>query len=507
MKRLFVAAALLLAALPLRAQIPDARVLPAGVLRWAFTPSWKSWDRVLDTAGTEVLLTSLASSDSAGANLFPTLAAAEAAVRSITNNNTYRLTLGAMKTALDADVRPFPLEFAVGLGERLTVSGTLPVVVTRMNATLTLDSTKGNAGWNQNLPPSGNGAGAAQITSLLAQLSAAATQLSQRIAAATATCAAPQPVLTRTQGISANLAALAGTGAGIPPAAAPTAASAAGIAIASAVSQLWTDLVACGVTGISSTLTMPLPAARLRASDVQSVFTEAGLGYNASAFRYTKVTGLGDAELGLRFGVVQDPHARVVLFGGTRLPTGKRDSPLNLIDIAPADGQLDVNGGFEAAFEPGTAIALSLAASYNRQFPDELDRRVSPQERIINAAPVVRVKRDLGDEISLSAFPGIRLSEAFRVYAGATYYRKGADRYSGTPNADSIGVRTEVQATSFTGGIQYRSVGGAKKLPVEAGLTYSAVYTGSGGFVPKATTLTMYLRFYYRLWGGSATTP
>ena len=174
MKRLFVAAVLLLAALPLRAQIPDARVLPAGVLRWAFTPSWKSWDRVLDTAGAEVLLTNLVSSDSAGANLFPTLAAAEAAVRSLTANNTYRLTLGAMKTALDADVRPFPLEFAVGLGARLTVSGTLPVVVTRMNATLTLDSTSGNAGWNQNLPQFG---GAVQVANLLAQLSAAATQL------------------------------------------------------------------------------------------------------------------------------------------------------------------------------------------------------------------------------------------------------------------------------------------------------------------------------------------
>src|SRR6185503_6100844 len=132
MKRHFLAAVFLsLAALPLRAQIPDARLMPAGAFRWAFMPSWKSWDRVLDVNGNERLLTSLASSDSAGADLFSTLTPAENAVRSITGNPSYRLTVGALKTALDADSRRFPLDFAIGLGSRITLTAGIPLVVTR----------------------------------------------------------------------------------------------------------------------------------------------------------------------------------------------------------------------------------------------------------------------------------------------------------------------------------------------------------------------------------------
>lgn len=524
MKRLFVAAVLLLAALPLRAQIPDARLMPAGAFRWAFTPSWKSWDRVLDVNGDERLLTSLASSDSAGADLFSPMAAAEKAVQYIIADTTYRMTLGAMKTALDADARRFPLDFAVGLGRRVTFTAGFPIVVTRMNAVLTLDSTSGNLGWNQMATAAGNSGGASQIATLFSQLDASLMQLNIRLAPGGALgcpggpqCGPATSAYNRAAALRYNLNTLVGQVANIAaiptpgfrvvgPAgaqsAAPLATSAAGLAINAAILSVSQLLALYGAPGITETL--PLPAKRLSASDVQTIVGTPALGYGDSPFDYTKVTGLGDAELGIRVGAVQTPHARVVLFGGARLPTGKRDSPLNLIDIAPADRQLDLTAGFEAALEPGSTIALSLAGSFTRQFPDELDRRVAPQEQVITTAPVVRVRRDLGDELYLSAFPGIRLNDAFRVYAGGTYYHKGADRYSGTADADSIGIRTEMQATSFTGGIQYRSVGGAEKLPVEAGLTYSAVYTGSGGFTPKATTLTMYLRFYYRLWGAKA---
>lgn len=102
------------------------------------------------------------------------------------------------------------------------------------------------------------------------------------------------------------------------------------------------------------------------------------------------------------------------------------------------------------------------------------------------------------------AFPGVRLNDAFRVYAGGTYFRKGADRYSGATNADQLSTGTSMESLSFGGGIQYRSVNPSRQLPVEAGLTYSAVYQGTGGFTPKSTTLTMYLRFYYWLWGSRA---
>src|SRR5437867_13375847 len=105
MKRIAPAAALLLlAAFPLSAQIPDARLVPAGAFRWSFTPSWKHWDRIIDENGTERLLRSFVSlnSDSAGADVLPGLSAADSAIRAITGNPTSRISLGVMHATLDA---------------------------------------------------------------------------------------------------------------------------------------------------------------------------------------------------------------------------------------------------------------------------------------------------------------------------------------------------------------------------------------------------------------------
>ena len=525
MKRIAPAAfVLLLAASPLSAQIPDARLVPTGAFRWSFTPSWTSWDRIIDESGKERLLRSFVSlnSDSAGADVLPGLSAADSAIRSITAISPYRINLGVMHATLDADVRHFPFEFALGLASRLTITASVPFVVTRMNSDLTLDSTSGNAGWNQNLAQSGSVSGPGTITTLLAQLAASATQLSQNIGAGSygcpgnASCATAQALLARVQALRNNIGRLAGVGATTVPAAAPTASSAAGQAITQEITSVNNALASLSPSVIGASVTMPLPTKRFSKSDLPSVLSAAGLGTVGDEFHYSKLTGLGDAELGARFGLVQGPHVRLTLVGGARLPTGTRDDPVKLIDISPADHQLDLTGGFEAALDPGSVLSLSLAGSYTRQFPDQLDRRITPIDQVITAAPVVRVNRDLGDYFYLQAFPGLRLNDAFRVYAGVTYFNKGTDHYSGAAGASVMDAHTAMRTTSFMSGIMYRSVGGAKNLPIDAGMTYSAVYSGAGGFVPKATTLTMYLRFYYWLWGrtgngergtGNGTTP
>jgi hypothetical protein len=246
---------------------------------------------------------------------------------------------------------------------------------------------------------------------------------------------------------------------------------------------------------------MPLPARRLTAANAQSILASPSFGYEAEPFQYRKISAFGDVELGVRFGLAQTPAARLVVHGLIRLPTGRRDSPDNFIDLAPADRQMDLSAGFEAYLTPGSTISLGLAGSYTRQLADELPRRPVPLDRPITTAPAVLVSRDLGDSFWLGAYPGLRLNEAFTVFASGTWFRKQADRYPGLP---ALETRTGVETLSVGGGIQYHSVAlrGAR-LPVNAGLSYSAAYAGSGGFAPKSTVLTMYLRFFYRVWGNS----
>src|SRR5262245_55331686 len=213
MRRFLTAAGFLFCAAPLRAQIPDARLVPSGAFRWSFTPSWVSWDRYIIENGNERLLDSYASSDSAGADIFPTLAASDNALRTITQNSTFRVNLGKLKTALDNDRRTFPFEFSVGTGSRLTLSATVPIIVTRVQATVTLDSTLGNSGWNPLLTLSGIPNGATDINQFLNQLDNGITSLSSRIAAGTALCGAQAPaILARAQATRAAVATLYGVG-------------------------------------------------------------------------------------------------------------------------------------------------------------------------------------------------------------------------------------------------------------------------------------------------------
>jgi hypothetical protein len=239
----------------------------------------------------------------------------------------------------------------------------------------------------------------------------------------------------------------------------------------------------------------------MSAESVQDILTSGSFGYNAAPFEYRKISAFGDVEAGVRFGLVQTEATRLVIRGLVRLPTGRQDSPDNFIDIAPADRQTDISAGLEA-YLSSAALSLGLAADYTRQMPGNAPTRLAPPDRPITPASSVSSARvDRGDFLQLSAFPGVRLSQAFTVYAAGTYFQKQADTFAGITSVPGPGDGTAIKTLTVGGGIHYRSLARAgAQLPVEAGLSYAAVLRGSGGFAPKSTTLTMYLRFFYSLW-------
>ncbi|MBI4502450.1 MAG: hypothetical protein HY700_14975 [Gemmatimonadetes bacterium] len=492
------------------AQIIDARLIPAGTLRVSFTPEYQSWDRMFDQNGDVIPLGKYLSSDSAGWNLFPSLAAPEAAVRAITGNPNYRLSLGSVLTRVDADVRRFPFEFSVGLLRSLTLTATLPIVVTRVNAAIAVDSTSGNAGWNQAAAfESGNPAGPSRIMQLVSQLESSATAIESRIATGGSCPGSPScaELLARTRALESALVALSGvspTGlAPVLPPAVPTAGSPEGSAITDVISRLSADLSSAGVLG-APLVAMPLPSKRFTPTDIQSLLGSTSFGYEATIPAYSKRPHLGDIELGAHWGIVRRPKVRFMATGVVRLPTAATDSPDNLVDIGTGDRQTDFVAGMEAALDPGP-VSLTLAGSYNWQQPGILARRITPPNQPIALASATSVlTRDPGNALWLAAFPAIRLAEGFRIYGSASYSRKAADRYSGGPAGASTPLleqQTAMRSLSLGGGIAYRVLARGGRLPIEAGVSYQTALSGSGGFTPRATVLTMYLRTYYRLWG------
>ncbi len=263
-----------------------------------------------------------------------------------------------------------------------------------------------------------------------------------------------------------------------------------------------------GATPITAVFQLPVdPTTK---DNVDQLLGSGTLGYVAAPLDSVKTASIGDMELGLRYGLIMRPSFRTVLYTTARLPTGKVDLANNYVDLGTGDRQFDLALGIETSFEPGTVLGIAAHASYTMQLASSLQRRVaSPDSLLVPEFAQILVQRDLGDVIQAAVYPMIRLTEVFRIYASATYYYKQRDAFSavsGQPELDleKLGRETNWQALSLGAGIAYRTsyVPGVRK-PIEAGLSYTSTYWGTGGLTPKANTFAVYLRLFAGIFGGA----
>jgi hypothetical protein len=360
---------------------------------------------------------------------------------------------------------------------------------------------------------------------LLGELDGAAAQLEAAIASggfdcpAGPVCQEAQALADRARALGADLRSLTGyaavaEGSGDPvPPFAPVAQSAAGAAIRQAITDVNASLLALGQPGLTSSL--PLPTQAVPPDAVDAVLGGSDFGYGASPLNppeTIKLSGIGDVELGLRFGLATGPAFRAVLGTMVRLPTGKKqDDPNDLVDFAPADGQLDVAVSLEGSIEPGSRVGIWFAGAYNLQLSDRITRRLAPPDQPFTlGATVAEVERDLGDEIRASLNPTLRLTPAFRAFVSAGLYHKVADRYTlGGTAVPELEALTSQTLWTVGGGLWYRLERNRRglALPIEAGFLYHRAIAGSGGLVPKTGRMTFSLRLFYNLWGAQQPPP
>jgi len=518
-----VSAVTALSAPTAHAQLPDPYTIPRGVMRVSFDPQWMSFAELFDAAGTRRPLGVYFSADPLGANLIPTATDAETAVRSITGDASYRLNGGRFVTRLDGDHRRIPLSLSFGLSSRLTLTANVALVTARMKSATSLDTTDAEAGWNP-IGPNGVSGGLDTLTLLLGELDGAVGQLEAAIAAGDfdcpngPVCDEARALAARAQALSADLRLMTGFaaategGSGSIPPFAPLQQSDAGLAIGQAIADVSAGLQSLGQAPL--TVTMPLPTERLPQDAVDQVL--ASPTYDALPLNpeeTIKLSGLGDVELGLRYGLASKPTFRAVLGALVRLPTGKKqDDPNDFVDFAPADGQLDVAVSLDGSLEPGSRIGLWFAGSYNMQFGDHIVRRIARADQpIVPASAVADVQRNLGDEIRASVHPALRLTPEFRAFVSAGVYHKTADRYTlAGATVPELEALTAMTIWTIGGGIWYRMERNRRglALPIEAGFVYSQALNGTGGTAPKFGRMNLSLRFYYNLWGkGTDTEP
>lgn len=480
--------------------------VPGGAVRVELDGSLESFDDRFRDGNRESYAADLAS-PALGSDRIPGLAASDARLDRILGTSGYHLNLGALAAEAHADVGTGFLGLSLGLTNRITIFGRLPLVQTRVQPHLTFNTSSADAGINP-----GTDAQAA----FFSEFDAALTQLSDKLAAGDYDAnptqrALAEATLADATTLRTDLFGLLGDPATASPFV-PTTGSSAGIALDSRIVTLQGTLAnQLDVPGFSATPT--LPDERLTEDDASQYFTN-GLQLRLDE---RKVTFRGDAEAGASITLVdrwdvgrQRGGFRAAVSGLARFPTGRVDRPESPLDIGTGSSHTDLQGDVVVDIGAGT-IGARLTGRYVRQLPSTILVRVTaPSQPLVGPDRTTLVRRDPGDIIAFSAHPFFRLARTFALQAGVEHWTRKSDvvSFAGTPipgvDASIMAEESNANATVLSLGVTYANPGGLRPggtgMPVDASWSYERVIQAGGGRVPDSHAVRARLRLYFGVW-------
>ena len=480
--------------------------VPAGVFRFEADGFFETWEERYNDGDTEPLGASL-TTPALGVALLPTLADAEARIRSASGLPAFQLNLGDLTADAHADRGSANLGGSLGLTRSVTIFGRMPLVRSRIQYQLDLAGTGANVGLNP---------GTSTQDGFFQEFQGALTTLSDRIAAGTydgdpALRAAADAALAEGTALRDDLFLLLAD----PEQAAafvPAAGSEAGTAIGSRVGTLQSTLAGpLGVTGFSAAPFLPATATE---GDLEALLTDPsgpiGLrtGQSLISFR-------GDAEAGVAITLADrwDPRGRrgglrAAIEGLVRFPTGNRARTDRLLALGTGDGQTDVE--VRATVDVGSGnLGVRFEGGYNRQLAGDIVARVAPPGQPFPGPDLLaELTLDPGDVTTLAVRPFFRIARTLAIIGTLEQQSHGEDEVSyrdaagAIPGVDAavLAEGTDASATVAGIGLTYSNPGalrpGGRGLPVDAGWSYERVVRASGGFVPNVHRLRARLRVY-----------
>src|SRR5439155_11681846 len=323
-----------------------------GVLRVTFDPRILTWDRQFTDAGLESLGAPL-TGDTIGAQHIPLLARLQQDVRTASGLPAFVATLGQGVLVAYQEKRITPLTAELGVTDRFSLAVTVPLVRVASRTALKLSQASANLGPN---PLAITGGSDQQYQQFFGQFSTALAQLGDSVSAMHYGCPS-SPECAQAQGLLARGATVRdalwrtiyGVG-GVQSPFVPLASSPAGRQIDTTVVQIQRQLdTAYHVSGFTDALLLAADTLGTAATFQDFIQGTAGdngelfgWGYNPlrNAWRY----GLGDIEIAAKYRLILTPSYAAALGARVRLPTGARDSTLELFDASTADHVLGVEG-------------------------------------------------------------------------------------------------------------------------------------------------------------------
>jgi hypothetical protein len=482
--------------------------VPSGAVRLELDGSLETFERRFLNGQRESYAADLAS-PALGGDRFPALEDADTRIGRITGNADYQINLGALAAEALADVGTGFLGLSLGLTNRITIFGRIPLVRTRVQPTLALDPSAADGGVNP---------GQAAQAPFFGDFDLALATLSNKITAGDydanpAQKALAQSTLADATALRADLFGLLADPATAAPFV-PTLSSTAGTAIDARLAALQNTL--------QSSLSVPgfttgpaLPTAAVTQADLFQTLN----GPLALRLGESKVTFRGDAEAGAALTLIdrwdRGAHRgglRAAVSGLVRFPTGRRDRTDHPLDIGTGDGQTDLQVDLVTDIGSGV-IGARLNGTYVRQLPSNILVRVtSPSQPFVGPDRLALVRRNPGDIFAIGVQPFYRLARTLALQAGLEHWTRGTDATTYAAPADALpGVDPTVlsqdskaDATVLSVGITYANPGGLRPggtgLPVDASWSYERVLRAGGGRVPDSHRLAARFRVYFGLW-------
>jgi hypothetical protein len=489
------------------AQLPAVGV-PGGTVRVELEGSLETFDRRFRNGQREAYGADF-STPALGSGQIPSLADAEARIGRITGSTSYRLNLGELTSDVMADIGKGALGLGLGLSDRITIFGRIPLVRTRVQPRLALNVTNADAGLNP---------GETSQLPFFQGFDAALVTLSSKLAAgdydgdpaqralAVATLADANALRTDLFGLLADPATAS--------AVVPTATSGAGAAVLNRIAGLQ-NILASNLAVPGFALSPALPADPLGEDGLRQVLS----GPIALRTGESPVTFRGDAEAGAAFTLVDRWDRgrsrggfRAAVSGLVRFPTGLREQPDRPLDIGTGDGQTDIQIDLVTDVGAG-ALGARLAGTYVRQLPSNVLARVAPLDQpFVGPDRLALVRWNPGDIIAIDVRPFFRLARTLALQAGVQYWNRSVDQVSyASPSQEVPGVaagvlaeETAANATVLSAGITYSNPGrfspGGTGLPVDGSWSYERVVRSSQGRVPNTHRVQAKLRMYFGLW-------
>jgi hypothetical protein len=525
-----------------RTRSDDAAPLPRGMARLRVTPSWTRFENRFtgpsDNGPSTVPLASAVAAESLGVAQIPGLAAAEAALRTLTGDAAFRLSLGRSTAAAAARIATTAIIAEYGLTRRLTVGALLPIVQTRTEVSVALnadDHTRANVGPNPARIDGTQLTTRARATALQDQLARVRGVLQERLnscdANPNADPACPTilanrgdvvSLISETTAFGSAVGVLFGASSNATPQPfAPLSGTSAETLIDAHLTTLTERLrTYVGSTADEIVETVPVAVGPAGFADVQQLLLSTEFGLAPDSLGAVYRLNFGDIELGARFLLlesgawtaardVQSPwlRTRLSVLGLVRLGTGSptlERMPHRYLEYGTGDGQTDLEAGALLDVGLGPRVVVMAGARYTRQLGTVEAGRLPDEEGVVHPfTPLHGGTRRLGDVFVGEVTPRVFLGRYFGADAHYAVIMRGDDEYTAAADGGAPVRRGGFTEQRVGLGISYSTLRGSRdripRLPVELSIAHIETITGSSALVPRASREQIELRLYYRV--------